>query len=85
MGRPVFGYSADARPLKARLGSLEQRDGKLWAEDGCFVEDFGLADNLMLEGAIADAGGRFVAIEEDALAAMAAFEVVVREVANRFA
>ena len=83
LGKPVFGYSATTAPLKARLGALDERDGKLWGQDGCFVEDFGLADNLMLEGVIADSGGCFIAIDEAGIAAMAAFDALIEEVAQR--
>jgi nucleoside 2-deoxyribosyltransferase len=50
LGRPVFGWSASALSLKDRTRA-----------DGLLVEDFGLADNLMIAGAIAASGGVFVA------------------------
>lgn len=46
LGRPVHGYSGDGRALRERV-----------APDGMLVEDFGLAENLMIEGAIAASGG----------------------------
>lgn len=56
LGRPVFGYSHLPGEYRSRVGG--RHDGTAWrdAED-MEVEDFGLADNLMLEGAIAASGG----------------------------
>jgi nucleoside 2-deoxyribosyltransferase len=57
LGRPVHGWSNDATPFadrtRAFLGTCHA--------DGMAIEDFGLADNLMIEGAIAASGGIFVA------------------------
>ena len=56
LGRPVHGYSAVAAPLRDRVSC--SRDGDVWRDaDGLEVEDFGLGENLMLEGAIAASGG----------------------------
>lgn len=49
LGRPVHGYSGDARELRDRV-----------APDGLLVEDFGLGENLMLEGAVRESGGAMV-------------------------
>lgn len=46
-GRPVFGYTAAAADYADRV-----------EPDGMQVERFGLADNLMVEGAIVRSGGR---------------------------
>lgn len=48
-GKPVFGYTAAAADYADRV-----------APDGMEVERFGLADNLMVEGAIVRSGGRVV-------------------------
>jgi len=50
LGRPVFGWSASGLTLKDRT-----------SPDGMQVEDFGLAENLMIAGAIAESGGVFLA------------------------
>jgi nucleoside 2-deoxyribosyltransferase len=49
LGRPVLAYSADTRVLAQRIPGTNGRDG-----DGCLIEDFGLAENLMVTGALAD-------------------------------
>jgi nucleoside 2-deoxyribosyltransferase len=65
LGLPVFGYTTDGRTFRARtlaalgLGARERRRER--DADGLAIEDFGLRDNLMLDGALAAAGGRFVA------------------------
>lgn len=46
LGRPVMAWTAETRDYRARI-----------APDGLAVEDFGLADNLMLEGGVALSGG----------------------------
>lgn len=46
LGRPVVAWTAETRDYRARV-----------TPDGLAVEDFGLADNLMLEGGIALSGG----------------------------
>jgi nucleoside 2-deoxyribosyltransferase len=74
LGRPVLGYSNaggnfTARSLAALRGAMRRRATGLWEDaDGMEVEDFGLTDNLMIDGGIAAAGGVFVvnAVEEAA-------------------
>ena len=46
LGRAVWAWSDDARDLAARV-----------TPDGLLVEDFGLTDNLMLEGGVVLSGG----------------------------
>jgi nucleoside 2-deoxyribosyltransferase len=76
VGRPVFGWSNDARLFAARTrahcGVAGLVDGA-----GMLIEDFGLADNLMIDGAIAASGGRFVrrgCLPADVWEDLAAFE-----------
>ena len=80
-GKPVYGYSSDESPYLDRvareLGPLMRRDGRSWDRDGLQVEEFGLADNLMLAKAIEERSVEMIAIQEtgsEALAAFAAFE-----------
>lgn len=54
-GRPCFGYSNAAEPFAAR--SEAQVNATPDPLAGIAMENFGLADNLMIEGAI-EAGGR---------------------------
>lgn len=68
LGRPVFGYTNHAGSFAARtlghLGSsaLRRADGACWEDaEGMEVEDFGLHDNLMIDGGIRAAGGLLVA------------------------
>lgn len=66
LGLPVYAFSENPEPLFERTvagaprASLETlADGRTLHADGLVVEDFGLADNLMLLEAIAASGGRF--------------------------
>jgi nucleoside 2-deoxyribosyltransferase len=54
LGRPVFGWSGVGGTLRERMGAAVDAEGMA-------VEDFGLAENLMLVAAIARGGGRMVA------------------------
>ncbi len=58
LGRPVFGWSNDAAHYADRTRRFLGPAG-----DGMEIESFGLADNLMIEGAITASGG--VMIVED--------------------
>lgn len=65
LGRPVMGYSTVAADFLARtrgfLGDAARRraDGGWQDADAMGLEDFGLADNLMVDGGIEAAGGAF--------------------------
>ncbi len=61
MGKPVFAYSNDAHDLIDRLHvtpGLTRHDEGWRDADGMAAEDFGLADNLMLDGTLALQGRR---------------------------
>jgi nucleoside 2-deoxyribosyltransferase len=66
LGRPVLGYSNapgnfTMRSLTHLQGGVHRRANGAWEDaDGMEVEDFGLTDNLMIDGGIATAGGVFV-------------------------
>jgi len=76
-GKPVFGYTGDAATFKDRV---LREPGQ---PDGLAVEDFGLRDNLMIDGALL-VRGVFVAVPDaSGLAAMAAFRRCLEEVARR--
>ncbi len=63
LGRPVFGYTADARQFAARSlvhasgTAVRDADGRWRDGEGMFVESFGLIDNLMIDCGIAESGG----------------------------
>ncbi|MBV9747490.1 MAG: nucleoside 2-deoxyribosyltransferase, partial [Acetobacteraceae bacterium] len=60
LGKPCFAYSNDGRPFLARAREtpgLAPAAGGGWTDaDGLRAEDFGLAENLMLDCALRDAG-----------------------------
>jgi nucleoside 2-deoxyribosyltransferase len=84
LGKPVFGYTNAADTLLARTPGAE-RDAAtgLWRDaDGLLVEDFGNADNLMLDACLAEAGAPMVrAAASCGLADLAAFTLCVRRAA----
>lgn len=83
MGRPVFGYGNESRDFatRTRMGlGCAPRAGR--DEHGIAIEDFGLADNLMIPGgATLNGGGLWmIANDSDGLAAFSAFEAAVKAV-----
>jgi nucleoside 2-deoxyribosyltransferase len=84
MGKPVYGYTNSARTYVERtIGDYYKgtfathSDGSLKGPDGLHIEDFDMADNLMLEGGIIARGGVFVrkaVPEADILTDLAAFK-----------
>jgi nucleoside 2-deoxyribosyltransferase len=86
LGRPVFGWSNCAEPFAARsrafCGDPAARPDGTWRDaEGMLLEDFPpLADNLMIDGAIAASGGRLVTRAVPRAAAwseLAAFEACI--------
>lgn len=75
-GMPVFGYTAAAGTYleRARRAGLAQDAGPPRDLDGLSIEDFDLADNLMLACAVRE----LVVHAEDRLAAETAFRACVR-------
>ena len=69
LGRPVCGWSTTAVPFTARtralLGAAAVCDAEgVWRDaDGMALEAFGCFDNLMIDGAVAAAGGTLEAAE----------------------
>jgi nucleoside 2-deoxyribosyltransferase len=77
LGRPVFGWSGTDTCLRARTAGGAAHDAQ-----GLAVEDFGLADNLMIPGAIAASGGvLFTAALADPWGDLSLFERCVQAVA----
>ena len=64
-GRPVFGYSNSATPFAERSRALLAVHPD--PMPGLAVEGFGLADNLMIPGAVLAGGGHGLALPEDGL------------------
>ncbi|MCS6932342.1 MAG: nucleoside 2-deoxyribosyltransferase [Acetobacteraceae bacterium] len=64
LGRALAGYSNVAAPFLARSLALPGAglgaDGRYRDADGLAIEDFGLTDNLMIDGGIRAAGGVLV-------------------------
>ncbi|MDR4306483.1 nucleoside 2-deoxyribosyltransferase [Chelatococcus sambhunathii] len=91
LGKPTLCYSNDPRPLFDRtvegVDDLQTlADGRVFHPDGMSIENFGLADNLMIEEAIADSGSLFLKPEGGEardLADLALFETCVRALAER--
>jgi nucleoside 2-deoxyribosyltransferase len=64
MGKPVFGYSNDSRPARGRVPDATQRPDGDWRDaQDLLVEDFGNADNLMIDHCLATAGHPIVRID----------------------
>jgi nucleoside 2-deoxyribosyltransferase len=64
MGKPVFGYSNDIRPARARVPDVTQRPDGDWRDaQDMLVEDFGNADNLMIDHCLVTSGNPIVRID----------------------
>lgn len=63
LGLMVFGYATTETPFLPRTlaflnGTARERPDGAWHDaDGLLIEQFGLFDNLMIEGGIAESGG----------------------------
>jgi nucleoside 2-deoxyribosyltransferase len=62
LGRPVLGYSNTPADYAARVREIAALPSPTWDKESSAadIEDFGLAENLMIAVAILDAGGEFV-------------------------
>ena len=91
MGKPVFAYSNDGRDLLDRLHvvpGLTQYGGGWCDADGMAAEDFGLADNLMLDETLALQGRRIHrrdAADTERFTELAGFKACVIEARAVFA
>jgi nucleoside 2-deoxyribosyltransferase len=79
LGLPVFGYATVAtgfldRTLSSIGGGRQEADGSWWDPDGLLVEQFGLFDNLMIEGGITDSGGTLLRGDQDRWRDLSVFE-----------
>ena len=62
LGRPVLGYSNTPADYATRARATAERTAGIWDAESTIaqIEDFGLAENLMIAVAILDAGGEFI-------------------------
>jgi nucleoside 2-deoxyribosyltransferase len=65
LGRPVLGYSNTPVDYAARVGRVAEAARTAWDAEShaADIEDFGLAENLMIAVAIEDASGAFITHE----------------------
>jgi nucleoside 2-deoxyribosyltransferase len=87
VGLKVFGYATVAtgfldRTLASIDGGRQEADGSWWDPDGLHVEQFGLFDNLMIEGGIIDSGGILVCGDQDRWRDLSVFERCVKAAAE---
>jgi nucleoside 2-deoxyribosyltransferase len=86
LGLTVFGYATVAaafldRTLSSIRGARQQADGSWRDADGLLVEQFGLFDNLMIEGGIIESGGALVREDQDRWHDLSVFERCVQAMA----
>lgn len=79
LGRPVLGYSNVTLDYAARARAVPAHAQAAWCSESrrADIEDFGLAENLMIAIAVIDTAGRFVTrrvTEDRLLSDLAAFE-----------
>ena len=87
LGLKVFGYATVAtafldRTLSSIGGGRQDVDGSWWDADGLQVEQFGLFDNLMIEGGITDSGGTLISDDQDRWNDLTVFERCVQAAAK---
>jgi nucleoside 2-deoxyribosyltransferase len=87
LGLRVFGYATVAtafldRTLSSIGGGRLEPDGSWWDSDGLLVEQFGLFDNLMIEGGITDSGGKLIRADQDRWNDLSVFERCVQAAAG---
>lgn len=92
-GKPVYGYTSDPRGYRERVSAIlgvTEVAGVPRDRDQYEVENFGWRDNLMIAGAIEEAGGVIAAVAESGagtsksfLAAFAAFEACLQTMRER--
>ncbi len=87
LGLKVFGYATVVaeffdRTLLAATGAHQDLDGTWRDADGLLMEQFGLFDNLMIEGGIADSGGTLIRSDRDRWHDLTIFEQCVHAAAR---
>ena len=88
LGLKLFGYATITSPFLDRtLACLAgtarlAADGSWWDAEGLLIEQFGLFDNLMIEGGIAGSGGMLVQHDQDRWRDLTVFERCVQAAAE---
>ena len=90
IGLKLFGYATVAAPFLDRTisaigGGRQAEDGSWWDADGLLVEQFGLFDNLMIEGGITGSGGTLIREDRDRWQDLSVFERCVQAAAAALA
>ena len=73
LGLPVFAYTAMVEDYASRVRAVSGCEG-LCDRDGLSIEDFGLAENLMIACAIEESGGSITQVAGGAWDSLAAFQ-----------
>jgi nucleoside 2-deoxyribosyltransferase len=86
LGLKVFGYATVAmgfldRTLASVGGGRQEPDGSWRDPEGLLVEQFGLFDNLMIEGGIMESGGTLIREDQDRWRDLSVFERCVQAAA----
>lgn len=87
LGRPVFGYTNVRDEYVSRVAEFNggkltpKAEGQFIDKDGLFVEDFGMADNLMMVGAVIASDAEIVVGTSGELTSLLAFEECVKRAA----
>ena len=87
LGLKVFGYAATRTPfldrtLEALAGGAHALPDGVWRDpEGLLIEQFGLFDNLMIEGGIIGSGGVLITDTAERWSDLAVFERCVRAAA----
>lgn len=87
LGRPVLGYSNDGRLFVERTRAWAGISQGSTDADGLSIEDFDMAENLMLHGAVAGSGTDVETVQVDGpdrYTALAAFERCVQHARRLF-
>lgn len=87
LGLKIFGYATVTAPfldrtLSAVATARQDQDGAWWDPDGLLVEQFGLFDNLMIEGGITESGGVLIRADQDRWSDLSVFERCVAAAAG---
>ena len=88
LGLKLFGYATTTEPFLPRTlasigaGAQNRPDGSWLDGDGLLVEQFGLFDNLMIEGGIVASGGTLITASVDQWRDLSLFERTVIEAAK---
>jgi nucleoside 2-deoxyribosyltransferase len=89
LGLTIFGYATTTEAFLSRTltalgeGASSRQDGSWLDADGLLVEQFGLFDNLMIEGGIVGSGGVLVTGDAGRWDDLSLFERCVQAMAER--